>query len=106
METRSCSRVADCSAPYHGVDRLDPRNPNPWARGRHNETQAHTPLDQRTGELPPTAIDIVREEITGAFRDKLEVSMTHGGSHIENPMTTELTMTHIDRIRVPIFREV
>jgi hypothetical protein len=29
--------------------------------------------------LPPTAIDIVREEIAGAFQEKLGVSMTPGG---------------------------
>jgi hypothetical protein len=48
---------------------------------------------QRAGGLPPTAIDIVREEITVAFRDKLGVSMTPRGSHIGNPMTTDLIIT-------------
>jgi hypothetical protein len=44
-----------------------PQNPNPWARGRHIETQAPTPLDERVGGLPSIAIVIVREEIVGAF---------------------------------------
>jgi hypothetical protein len=39
-------------------------------------------FDQRAGGLAPTVIDIVREEIAGAFRDKLGVSMV-GGNHIE-----------------------
>jgi hypothetical protein len=64
-------------------------------RGRHIETQAPTPLDQRVGGLPLPAIDIVREDIARVFRDKLGVSVTHGDSHIGNPMTTDLTMTHI-----------
>jgi hypothetical protein len=42
------------------------QNPNPWARGRHKETQAPTLLDTRADELPPDAIDIVKEEITRA----------------------------------------
>jgi hypothetical protein len=35
-------------------------------------------LDQRADELPPPAIDIVREEIVGVFQDKLKVSMIPG----------------------------
>jgi hypothetical protein len=35
-------------------------------------------LDQRAGGLPPAAIDIVREEIAGVFRDKLGVIMIPG----------------------------
>jgi hypothetical protein len=58
------------------------------------ETQAPPLLDQRASALPLAANDIVREEIPGAFRDKLGVNMTHGGNLIENPMTTDLTMTH------------
>jgi hypothetical protein len=49
---------------------------------------------QRAGGLTPAAIDILREEITGAFRDKLGVSMVYGGNHIENLMTTDLITTH------------
>jgi hypothetical protein len=51
-------------------------------------------LDQTAGGLPPAAIDIVIEEIAGAFQDKLRVSMIPGGgSHIENPMTADLITT-------------
>jgi hypothetical protein len=42
-------------------------------------------FDQRAGGLAPTAIDIVREEIAGAFRDKLEVSMVSGGQSYRKP---------------------
>jgi hypothetical protein len=60
-------------------------------------------LDQRAAGLPPaagltpTAIDIVRQEIAGAFQDKLGVSMTPRGSLIGNPMTTDLIITHTPR---------
>jgi hypothetical protein len=38
-----------------------------WAGRRHN-TQTPAPmLDQRTGGLPPAAIDIVIEDIVGTF---------------------------------------
>jgi hypothetical protein len=36
-------------------------------------------MGQRAGGLPPAAIDIVREEIARAFRDKLRVSIVPGG---------------------------
>jgi hypothetical protein len=36
-------------------------------------------LGQRADGLPPAAIDIVREEIARAFRDKLRVSMIPRG---------------------------
>jgi hypothetical protein len=46
----------------------------------HNNIQTPSPiLDQRAGGLSPAAIDIVREEIAGALRDKLEVSMVPRG---------------------------
>jgi hypothetical protein len=51
-------------------------------------------FDQRAGGLAPAAIDVVREEIVGAFRDKLGVSMVPRGSHIGGFMTTDLTTTH------------
>jgi hypothetical protein len=54
-------------------------------------------LDQRADGLPPTAIDIVREEIAGVFQDKLGVSMVPGGSHIGNHMIADLTITHIHK---------
>jgi hypothetical protein len=50
-------------------------------------------LDQRAGGLPLTAIDIVREEIAGASRDKLGVSMIPWGGRIENPMIADLITT-------------
>jgi hypothetical protein len=54
-------------------------------------------MGQRAGGLPPAAIDIVREEIAGEFRDKLGVSMVPGGSHIGGLMTVDLTTTHTHR---------
>jgi hypothetical protein len=42
-------------------------------------------FDQRVGGLAPAAIDIVREEIAGAFRDKLGVSMVPGGQSYRKP---------------------
>lgn len=62
-----------------------PQNPNTWARGRHNEAWPPSSLDPSAGGLPPVVIDIVREEIVGAFRDKLRVNMTHGGRSYQKP---------------------
>jgi hypothetical protein len=42
-------------------------------------------FDQRAGGLAPATIDIVREEIAGAFRDKLGVSMVPGGQSYRKP---------------------
>jgi hypothetical protein len=42
-------------------------------------------FDQRAGGLSPAAIDIVREEIAGAFRDKLGVSMVPGRQSYRKP---------------------
>jgi hypothetical protein len=42
-------------------------------------------MGQRAGGLSPAAIDIVREEIAGAFRDKLGVSMVPGGQSYRRP---------------------
>jgi hypothetical protein len=40
------------------------QNPNQWGRKQHTNIQTNSPiLDQRAGDLPPAAIDIVREEI-------------------------------------------
>jgi hypothetical protein len=36
-------------------------------------------LDQRVSGLPPATIDIVRDKIAGAFRNKLIISMVCGG---------------------------
>jgi hypothetical protein len=66
----------------HGVSKANinaSHNPNKWARKQYNDAPATTHMDQRTGGLPSVAIDIVREEIARAFRDKLEVNVSHGG---------------------------
>jgi hypothetical protein len=42
-------------------------------------------LDQKVDGLPPAAIDIVREEITRVFRDKLGVSMVPRGQSYRRP---------------------
>jgi hypothetical protein len=42
-------------------------------------------FDQRADGLASTAIDIVREEIAGAFRDKLGVSMVPGEQSYRKP---------------------
>jgi hypothetical protein len=54
-------------------------------------------FDQRAGGLAPAAIDIVREEIARAFRDKLRVSMVPRDGHIGGLMTAYLTTTHAHR---------
>jgi hypothetical protein len=65
---------------------------------QHANIQPTPPMfDQRAGGLAPAAIDIVREEIARAFRDKLGVSMVPGGNHIENLMTADLISTHTHR---------
>jgi hypothetical protein len=64
----------------------------------HANIQPTSPMfDQRAGGLASAAIDIVREEIAGAFRDKLGVSMVPGGNHIGNHMTADLITTHTHR---------
>jgi hypothetical protein len=48
--------------------------------------QTTSPMfDQRAGGLAPAAIDIVREEIAEAFRDKLRVIMVPGGQSYQRP---------------------
>jgi hypothetical protein len=54
-------------------------------------------FNQRASGLAPAAIDIVREEIAGAFRDKLGVSMVPGGQSYRKPMTTDLITTYTPR---------
>jgi hypothetical protein len=50
-----------------------PQNPNLWAQRQHN-TQTPTPLiDQRGDGLPPTTIDIVREEIARGSRKAVRI---------------------------------
>jgi hypothetical protein len=55
--------------------------------GRQHANIHPTPpmFDQRAGGLAPAAIDIVREEIAGAFRDKLGVSMVPGVQSYRKP---------------------
>jgi hypothetical protein len=62
---------------------------------QHANIQTTPPISyQRVSGLPPAVIDIVREEITRAFRDKLGVSMIPGGCHIGDLMIADLTTTH------------
>jgi hypothetical protein len=42
-------------------------------------------MGQIVGGLPSAAIDIIREEIAGAFQDKLRVSMVPGGQSYRSP---------------------
>jgi hypothetical protein len=42
-------------------------------------------FNQRAGGLAPAAIDIVREEIAGVFRDKLGVSIVPRGQSYRKP---------------------
>jgi hypothetical protein len=63
-----------------------PRSSNQWGERQHTNIQPTPPMfDQRAGGLAPAAIDIVREEIAGTFRDKLGVSMVPGGQSYRRP---------------------
>jgi hypothetical protein len=63
-----------------------PQNPNQWVGRQQTNVQTTSPMiGQRAGGLPPAAIDIVREEIVEVFRDKLGVSMVHGGQSYQRP---------------------
>jgi hypothetical protein len=63
-----------------------PHSSNQWGERQHANIQP-TPsmFNQRAGGLAPAAIDIVREEIARAFRDKLGVSMVPGGQSYRKP---------------------
>jgi hypothetical protein len=75
-----------------------PQNPNQWGGKQHTNIQTNSPiLDQRAGGLPLASIDIVREEIAGAFRDKLGVSIVPGGIHIGDLIIASLTVSHTNR---------
>ena len=50
-------------------------------------------MDQRASGLPLATIDIVREEIVGAFQDKLEVSMIPRGQSYQKPLIADLIIT-------------
>jgi hypothetical protein len=73
------------------------QNPNRWGRKQQTNIQTNSPiLDQRAGDLPPPAIDIVREKIAGAFRDKLGVSIVPEGQSYRRPYGS-----HFDRLPYP-----
>jgi hypothetical protein len=74
-----------------------PQNPNQWGGKQHTNIKTTSPiLDQRVGGLPPAAIDIVREKIAGAFRDKLGISIVPGGQSYRRPYGS-----HFDRLPYP-----
>jgi hypothetical protein len=87
-------RRNDQSYEPHRTNISTPQNSNQWGGGRiHTNIQTTLPiLDRRAGDLPPAAIDIVREEIAGAFRDKLGVSMVPWGIHIRDFMIANLSI--------------
>jgi hypothetical protein len=73
------------------------QNSNQWGGKQHTNIQTTSPiLDQRVGGLPPAAINMVREEIAGAFRDKLRVSIVPGGQSYRRPYGS-----HFDRLPYP-----
>jgi hypothetical protein len=74
--------------------------------GRQQTSVQITPpmMGQRAGGLPPTAIDIVREEIAGVFRDKLGVSMIPGGQSYRKPYDSQFDHhPYPQRTRIPEF---
>jgi hypothetical protein len=74
-----------------------PQNPNQWGRKQHTNIQTNSLiLDQRASDLPPAAIDIIREEIARAFRDKLGVSIVPGGQSYRRPYDSQF-----DRLPYP-----
>jgi hypothetical protein len=63
-----------------------PHSSNQWGERQHANIQPTPPMfNQRAGGLTPDAIDIVREEIAGVFRDKLRVSMVPRGQSYRKP---------------------
>jgi hypothetical protein len=82
-----------------------PQNPNQWGGKQHTNIQTNSPiLDQRVGGLPPVVIDIVREEIAGAFRDKLEVSIVPGGQSYRRPYDSQFDrLPYPQGTRIPEF---
>jgi hypothetical protein len=74
-----------------------PQNPNQWGGKQHTNIQTNSPiLDQRVDGLPPAAINIVRGEIAGAFRDKLGVSIVPGVQSYRRPYDSQF-----DRLPYP-----
>jgi hypothetical protein len=74
--------------------------------GRQHANFQPTPpmFDQRVGGLPSATIDIVREEIVGAFRAKLGVSMVPGGQSYRKPYDSRFDHhTYPQGTRIPEF---
>jgi hypothetical protein len=82
-----------------------PQNPNQWVGKQHTNIQTTSPiLDQRAGGLPPAGIDIVREEIAGAFRDKLRVSIIPRGQSYRRPYDSQFDhLPYPQGTRIPEF---
>jgi hypothetical protein len=78
---------------------------NIWGGKQHTNIQTNSPiLDQRASGLPPVAIDIVREEIAGAFRDKLGVSIVPGGQSYRRPYDSQFDrLPYPQGTRIPEF---
>jgi hypothetical protein len=82
-----------------------PQNPNQWGGKQHTNIQITSPiLDQRVGGLPPAAIHIVREEIAGAFREKLRVGIIPGGQSYRKPYDSQFDcLPYPQGTRIPEF---
>jgi hypothetical protein len=82
-----------------------PQKPNQWGGKQHTNIQINSPiLDQRAGGLPPAVIDIVREEIAGAFRDKLGVSIVPEGQSYRIPYNNQFDrLPYPQGTRIPEF---
>ena len=64
-------------------------------------------LDQKADGLPPAAIDIVREEIAGAFREKIIVSMVPRGQSYRRPYDSRFDHhPYTEGIRIPEFAKI
>jgi hypothetical protein len=78
-------------------------------RGRQHANIQPTPpmFDQRVSGLAPAAIDIVREEIARAFRDKLGVSMVPGEQSYRKPYDSRFDHhPYPQRTRIPEFAKI
>jgi hypothetical protein len=83
---RMSERNGQSYEPYRANSNI-PHNSNQWGERQHANIQPAPPMfDQRVGGLAPAAIDIVREEIAEAFRDKLGVSMVPAGAIISKTL--------------------
>jgi hypothetical protein len=80
----------DQSYESYRVNGNTPPSSNQWGGRQQANIQPIPPMfDQRVGGLAPTAIDIVREEIAGVFRDKLRVSMVPRGQSYRKPYDSQ-----------------